>query len=162
MRVDDGVELVDVALGAAIARRGNPNGRIPGAFETVAEIAHGTFERRGDFVGGVGEVHIHERAADDAERESRHFVMQSCANTLTLPSPRGRGFRDAFGPLFQQALRAGNDGAGVVVHTRFGEGGLHEAALAEPEFAFAVQEAIAEHGAKQLERRSSCRTCDFR
>ncbi len=71
--------------------------------------------------------------------------------TFTLPSPRGRGFRDAFGPLFQQALGAGNDGAGVVVHAGFGEGGLHEAALAEPEFAFAVQQAIAEHGAEELE-----------
>ena len=40
------------------------------------------FEWGGDFVGDIGEVDIHQRFADDAEREAGHFAVQVDLTTI--------------------------------------------------------------------------------
>ena len=86
---------------------------------------HGRFQGAGHFVGDVAQIDIHQRFADNAQREPAHFLMQ--VDRLILL------------PAAEHLLGVRHDRAGVAIHTIAAEGRLNQTALPEPEFPFAVQ-----------------------
>ena len=130
--VDDGVQAQEAVAGPAVGRRRQPQGQRDQATAAGGEVVHQHDERLADLAGPVGDVHVEEGAGGDAERELRHLGVNVA------------GF--AVAPGIEHAPRQGNDRLGVGGDALAAKGGLHEAALAQPELAFAQEQAVAQPG----------------
>ena len=127
--VDDLREVADSAPGLKITACGEPLGshdqaaKVGCVFEEDVEIF-------ADLRGVARDVGVEESFADDLEGETHHGVVE-VDGLAGLPG-------------FEEARGAGGHGGGVVGDAVAVEGGLHHAALAEPEVTFAGEEAVAE------------------
>jgi hypothetical protein len=127
--VDDLREFADGALGLKIATRWEPLGshdeaaKVGGVFEKDLEIF-------ADLRRVMFDIGVEESFANDPEGEAHHGVVE--IDGLARP------------PGFEELLGAGSHGGGVIGDAVAVKGGLHHAALAEPEITFAGEQAIAE------------------
>ncbi len=127
--VDDLREIADGTLGLKIAASGKPlwghdeAAKVGRVFEEDVEIF-------ADLRGIARDIGVEERFADDLESEAHHGFVQI---ELLVGPPGLQELGGAFG-----------HGGGVICDAIAMEGGLHHAALAQPEFSFAGEEAVAE------------------
>jgi len=128
--VDDLRELTNGAVGLEVAARREPLG----SHDETAKVG-GVFEEDGEgfanLRGVAFDIGVEESFADHLKGEAHHGVVE--VERLTgLPG-------------FEEARGACGHGRGVIGNAGAVKGGLHHAALTEPEIALAGEEAIAEN-----------------
>jgi hypothetical protein len=128
--VDDLRELANGTAGLAIHFGGQPHGGHDEAAE-VGGVLEQDVEVFADLRGVALDVGAKKRFADDLEGEAHHGLVK-VDSLIRLP-----GFEDARG--------AGGHGGGVIGDAGAVKGGLHHAALAEPEVAFTGEKAVTEN-----------------
>ena len=127
--VDDLGELADGAPGLKITARWEPLGshdeaaKVSGVFEKDLEIF-------ADLRGVMFDIGVEKSFADDPEGEAHHGIVE-IDGLARLPG-------------FEESRGAGGHGGGVMGDAVAVKGGLHHAALTEPEVTFAGEQAIAE------------------
>ena len=127
--VDDLGEIADGALGLKIAAGGKPLRGHDEATE-VGSVLEECMEIFADLRGIAGDVSVEERFANDLQSEAHHGFVQ-------IKLLEGA-------PGLQEVVGAFRHGGGVICDAIAMKGGLHHAALAQPEFSFTGEEAVAE------------------